>query len=44
MVEDKKLAVRKCGESARARLALESAGDLLQNKRGPNGLIFIALL
>jgi len=32
MVGGKKLAVRKCGESARARLALEKGGDLLQNK------------
>ena len=32
MVEIYKLAVRKCGESARARLALEKVGDLLQNK------------
>jgi len=32
MVEGKKLAVRKCGESAKAILALESAGDLLHNK------------
>ena len=44
MVEDKKLGVRKCGELAKARLALEKGGDLLQNKKPREGLLYFSAL